>query len=355
MRTLPLLLVAGLLGTACSSATTDDDLAIADAPAHVLDTSPTAQPAQGAPDQLARLAQDDLTEACTISTDGAAAGDIRLPFPDGWIVGECGFFDPEEVILEEGTEPQDVDIRWYVDPVWFPTATELGDDDHTRFTATVSGLPAVRVRGEFPDDHPSSPGMDFTTWLIDISGGQEENAQVLVGAVVQGKEIDFERSVRVLDLMARGLAAQNPYEVLGDETHAVALRTSIDGAQATVTYDEGDCLTLRRGGAGGEVVSQACDLALEDDEAVRAVRLRWNDDVVVAAGLARADVAFVEADIALDDDDADTVTIGAIPVDNDNGPAVFAIFPTLEEDLPTLHAVGADGEVIVAFDGDEVD
>ncbi len=351
MRSLPLLLAAGLFATACSAAVVDDDLAIGDAAAPQLDTAPTAQPETGTPDTLARVALSDLTEACTITTD-APSGDVRLPFPEGWIVGECGFFDPDEVILEEGSEPQDVDIRWYVDPIWFPTATELGDDDHARITTTVSGLPAMRIRGEFPDDHASSPGMHFTTWYVDLSAGQESQAQILVGSVIEGEQIDYDGSVRVLDLMARGLAAQNPYEVVGDETHAIALRTRIQGAQATVTYDEGACLTLRNGGAAGSIVSQACDLSLMDDDAIKAVRLRWDDDLVVVAGFARTDVTYVEATF---ERDGDAQTVGAIPVDNDNGPNVFAILPISEDDLPTMHAVDGDGEVIVKFDGDEVE
>ncbi len=345
MRTLPLLLVAGLLGTACN-AVVDDDLAI-DESTPELGTEPTAEPeldGEAVPTSIARLSTEDLTDACTIATDGAPVGDVRLAFPEGWIVGECGMFDPHEVVLDDDGVPEDVDIQWYVDPTWFPTVTEVDEVEHDRMTTTVSGLPAMRVEGHFPDDHASAPGMAFTTWYVDLSAGQRDAASILVGTVVEGVEVDYDGSARVLDLMARSLTAQNPYEDVPEDTYAIALRTDIEGAQATVTFDEGDCLTLRVGGVAGEVVSQACDVVLPDDHAVTSVALPWDEDTWVVAGFAHPDVDHVRATVAVDG--GDETTVGAFPVANDNGPDVFAFGPLHEDDLDGLEAVD-DGDVVI--------
>lgn len=141
-----------------------------------------------------------LAQSCE-SADG-----FSISYPEDWdAVSGCGQFGPEPVDEPApSTDERTGVVSAFIDPIPFEQVIEPTEGDRARREVTVDGRPAVRVEGEVAGESLYPRGTEYVRWLVDVSGDGNP-ATLFVDAYDLGDDIDFARTVDVLDAMAASI------------------------------------------------------------------------------------------------------------------------------------------------------
>lgn len=196
-----------------------------------------------------------IADTCTVNAPTGEADDIRIAYPEGWLVQEgCEWFDPEAETVEQGTEPA-VAVSWRVSDVAFGRAADVSDEiaDPIRYVGARGGFQALRVEGEATGRGLRQEGEPVVMWLVDLDPGTDDGGGTLIGTAHTNGGAPFDVAAYALDRMADTLLVRPP------ASDRFVVSRLEGGTPTTVTWaaDEG-CFRLRAGGPNGNVVDEEC-------------------------------------------------------------------------------------------------
>lgn len=293
--------VAGLVLTGCTPdeteevlvPPTEDDVVLEDD--GPLAEDGTATQADGATDDLPPLASSievpSLDASCVLDAPAPEVDRVTYNVPSSWqVAGSCGVLDPEmEELPADGTE-SGAGVVVSVDPVPFEdvTSPDSAVTDLTSWLGARSGFLAARStatstgEGQVPERSP------VLTWAFDLTPEPEQEGTLSIFT-----NADDERVRAVADAIAQTVVIQPPADRQADNSAPESLavvRVETGDTPYAVTFD-GDCFTLREGGAESGRTDLECDL---DPEAGTIVTGILGEDVLV--GYAPATSIAVQSD-----------------------------------------------------------
>lgn len=339
----------GLVLTACTGESGEDQSAAPDQPTPVASPSPdgttsptTSPPAPSPPDEettpgpLLTVETPDLDHRCEVEPERLPEIErISYAVPSAWRVeGRCDVLDPD---LEELPDSTEVDAAIFVNISGgdFERTTEdsPAQRDVTTWLGAHAGFPAVRSTYVGTGEALSEDGQPGTSWSYDLDpGGDDQGGILTLSTSDAGDGAAYTRTQATLDAIAQTLVIQppasQPASSPGDTEFSV-LRVEGGGTPMTVGHD-GDCFTLRPGGPGDAVTDRLCDL---DPLAGDLVAGMLGEDVV--AGYASPLAVAVQSD---------SVTPPYGLTSAIEGSSVFAF--EVDRAPEELTAVGPGGEVL---------
>ncbi len=348
--TVALAATAGLLLTACSPGTTDDEVAAPDetvtpsatvtpgaSPSETADDdpsapSPSATPSDEATPIIPTVETPTLDTQCVIEPDQLEqVARIRYAVPSSWKVeGRCDILDPD---LEELPDQTEVEAAVFVSTsgVSYREAAAPGGAREVQrvWLGARAGYQASRSTAVSTGEAASPEGQPSTSYLVDLDAGADEHGGVLTlsTGVAEGEGYDLAKAA--LDAIATTVVVEPPAEDAAADGFAV-LRSEGGGTPFSVTYD-GACFRLRPGAPADDASDELCDLDPREGAIVTGM---LGDDTVV--GYAPPLAIAVEGA-------ADT-TVNALTASIEGG-TVFALRAV---DVPRqLVAIGPGGEELV--------
>lgn len=249
---------------------------------------------------------------------------FSISYPDGWVTNDgsvvagCGWFDPVEIQVEEGTDARAGAITAFVDPVDYTTAASSFRQEESRAVTLIDGHRAVRVEHTGSELYGEAP---VTTYVVEV-----DDRSTLFLDTLPTDDTDYTNNVAVLDAMARTVEFtgddDGPAGLIADyrsggQPFQVTLGTS--GGQSCLIADPGDSLCLTLAGA-----------------AIAVGELRISSGETVVAGLASDEVFRVEVTTP------DGSTLSYLPVEQHGTSAWVVPF----EDFDMVTAFDTEGDAL---------